>query len=293
MRKEYIFGSIVMAVIMSANVVYAAPPTQEERSTMQNEKKVNYEAIKEDKKANLKEKVSMKKEDITQKQIIQICDRMDEVMERFENKKESNTQKSVERLDAIIEKMETKRMQNQQQLEKRRVNRDIQRQNFYTQFEAKAQTDEQIAAVAKFKEIVEEAVQVRRTTIDTATKEMQLANDALRVDKKAEIVKLYNTYEADRAEIMLQAKTACDESTTTDDLKIMSKDVNTKLKQLRVDFINQLQQTHQIGEESMILAKERNKAVEVAIKKFKTTVDAAREELKLAFEVESEDTQAQ
>jgi hypothetical protein len=212
-----------------------------------------------------------------------ICERVEKTADKVKQQQKTSAQKVTERLGTNLEKVKTKRDKKQQNLQERRTKRDEQRQEFYIKLENQAQTDEQVEAVAKFKKTVEGAVELRRDTIDAATKETRLANDALMADKKSEVVKVYNEYEANRNKIMSQTNVKCDDTTTEDDLKELAKDTNTQLKQLRTEFREQLKQTRQIGKEAKDLVKERNVVVQEAIQTFKATVDEAREELKLAF----------
>jgi len=276
MKKQYIIGSMAVVIVLSGSIAYAAPMTKKDRADMRDEQKTERATAIADKKVNIKNERKAKKNAI-------ICERIDKTMARFEERQKARVQKGIDNVESGLHKMESRRQNNRQRLQERRNSRDVQRQVFYTKLEAQVQTEEQVAAVAKFKKIVEEAVQVRRTAIDATTRETQLANDALIAGKKAKIVKLYNEYEADRVKTMSQTRAKCDDTTTSEDLKGFAKAANTQLKQLRTEFRAQLSQTRQTSTGVKNLVKGRNEVIKGVVATFKTTVDAAREELKLAF----------
>jgi len=283
MKKYRIIGTIALVAVMSGTMVLAAPKDKEAKAVERDAKKSERQTALDEKKAERDVKIADKKAAVEEKKVAKACERVQKAVARLEAKTMKNEDQALGKIESRLAQVKEKRTAQNKDLLARRQMRDQQRMNFYQQISTKAQTDEQIAAIATFKEIVEAAVVTRREAIDAATIAMQNAIDGLAIKKNESVEKAYNEYKASYETAIANAGGTCPEDATTEDLKNIAKDLNAELKTARSKFRADIKNTRQVGPEAQELAAIRKTAVKDVIAKFKATVDPAREALITAF----------
>ncbi len=283
MKKYQMIGSIALVVVMSGTVVFAAPVDKDVKAAERAEKKVERETVMAEKKVERVEKMEVKKAEIETKKVAKAYERVTKTISRLEGQSEKRKEIGMAKITKRFEQVQTKRIVQNKELDSQRLKRDGQRETFYANLEAKAQTDEQTTAIATFRTIVEKAVTDRRIAIDSATQALQADVDKLTAYKVAAIEDAYADYQASYKLELAKAGGACDEDATTDDLKNIAKDLNAELKAANATFRKDVQAMRQIGPEVQESVAVRKVAVKDAISVFKATVDAARADLIKAF----------
>ncbi len=299
MKKYQIVTGLALIVIMSGNAVFASSANKEAKSVEREAKETEREAKMSNKKAEVGEKINAKKVEVGEKitnkknqietkKVSIMCNHANKSMTRLKEQSKKRKELNTQKLEDRLLKVEENRTVRDEKLKSQRQKRDEQRDAFYVALNLKAQTDEQYTAVETFKTLVEDAVETRRASIDEATVVFREAVDALVESKKTEVEKLYYNYEKEHNTLIDSVQSACDENTSSSDLKKIAKDLNAEMKKNREQFRNEVQQTKKISPEIQELVTVRKDAVQDAIDLFKETVDVAKADLLEAFNGELE-----
>jgi hypothetical protein len=265
MKKTIIISGIAFSAIIATQSVYAVAGNADDRATMRADKRA--EIV--DKKAD--------------KQAEKICNRITTRTENMREKTANREQLGLEKITEKLAQVKERRTIRHEELVQRRAMRDAQRQKFYDALIAQATTAEQKEAVKHFETTIENAVTVRRTAIDLATKNMQDAVDALVVEKQNTIEKLFADYKVSEEAAFAKAESACSDTSTETDLKSIAKTLNAELKTAREKFRTGVRETRTMGTEIQKLAETKRIAVQTATNTFKEVVQQARIELQKAF----------
>ena len=281
MKKKLLTISILGALAIS-QVALAAKPTQEEKDARKSER----EEIIAEKKAAQEEKITEKKEEITERRLTKLCERVEKRISQIRSQSEKREKRVVEKLERRRGQVTENRVMQNEELQERRQNRDMQREQFYVEMTDMAENSEQIDAIEEFKSVVETAIQDRRNAIDAATEKMRAGMDVLVDQRVTYVEELYAEYQEGEDAIFVNIESYCGNETTEDDVKNFSKDVNTELKELRETFKKGVQDQRNINEDVKVLSETRKNAVEQATNAFKEVVAQAQIDLKEGFGLE-------
>lgn len=284
--NKHLLGFLVLGVLVASDAVYAVKPTAEDIAANQAERN----AKKEEMIADKKEAIADKKEDIAQKKVNKICERITNTIDRIQSRVQNREEAALGKMEQRRAQVQEKRTMQNKELEERRMQRDQQREQFYAEMMNKAQTDEQVAAVEKFKETVEAAVQKRRDAIDAATEQMRTNTDVLVDERIGSASDLYTSYQENEATILAKAESYCTDESTEEDLKNIAKDINDELRSAQEKYKKGVIEQKKISAEVQAIAQVRKRAVQLAIDDFTSSVNQARMELRKAFELEDVDS---
>lgn len=234
-----------------------------------------------------KEKAEGFKEDAAAKGI---CLRIDEILPKTNERMSQKEEEINVRVQERSQNVEKNREQRDEYLTKFRTEADQWREDSYEKLESKAATDEQKAAVEKFKEVIETAIKTRRDAIDAAIDTFRDGVDAASADHKSSTGEVMNTYRNSVRTAFENAKSDCESGV---DLKTIRANLHISLQaakgQLKEDRAGAIKFRDSM--QSLISAKKS--AFEKAISDFKAAIKAAVAELKKSFPESSGDESAE
>lgn len=195
-------------------------------------------------------------------------------------------------------KLSAKRAEREGIIEKRHAERDIKlaekradldsrRLAGYEKLLGKATTDEQKAAVEKFKLSIEAAVVVRRSAIDVAVTDFRTGIDKAIADRKAGMDAALATFKASIK--TAEAKAAADCAAGVDPVTVRT-NLKNSIAAARDKFKTDREAVVKVSDQVKALNTVRKAAFDKAFADFKATVELARNELKAVFPVKESTT---
>ncbi len=209
-----------------------------------------------------------------------ICLRIDEIL----SKTNERISRKEERINARIQEgsrnVEKNREQGNENLARFRVKTDQWREDSYEKLEGKTVTDEQKAAVEKFKKAIETAVETRRDAINTAIDTFRDGVDKAKTDHKSSAGEATNTYRNSVRTAFEKAKSDCKVGV---DSKTVRANLHASLQSARGQLKEDKAGVAKFRDSMQNLISAKKSAFEKAISDFKAAIQAAVSELKKSF----------
>lgn len=215
-----------------------------------------------------------------------ICLKIDEILSKINERMEQREDQIKERIQNRIQEAEKNRGQRDENLIEFRENADEWREESYEKLEARAETDEQEAAVEEFKEAIEAAVDARRAAIDAAIDAFRGGVDGAWADHQSSIEGAANTCREAVKTAFEKAKSDCEDGI---DAKTVRANLHASLQTARNQLKEDKTGVAKMRDLMDDLVEAKKTAFEKAVSDFKAAVQAAIAELKKSFPESSED----
>ena len=142
-----------------------------------------------------------------------------------------------------------------------------------------AKTDEQKAAVEKFILAIQDAIKTKRSATDKVILNFRASLEAERADRKMVNDASLTTYKNTITSLVSQTKTAC----TTGDAKTIRETFRTGIKSARDVFQNNRKTTEKFQADVTPIKDAKKVELQMIIDTFKSSIESAKSELRLAF----------
>lgn len=236
---------------------------------------------------NAKKKSEEFKEDATSKGI---CLKIDEILSSVSGRMNQKGEQIEERIQNRIREAEKNRKERSESLSEFRDNADEWREESYGKLGTKAKTNEQKAAVEKFKKDIEAAVEARRDAIDAAIDAFRNGVDDAWLDHKSSIEGAAGAYRETVMTAFKKAKSDCEDGV---DAKTVRANLHNSLRAAREQLKEDRTGVTKLRDSMHALVESKKTAFEIAISDFKAAVQAAVTELKKSFPESSEGESAE
>jgi hypothetical protein len=269
-KKALVF--FVALAVLSPSLSFAAIGDQaaikaENRAAMQAERAANKE-----------ENQAAK----TEKTCAQISNKADEIQARLTERISTLTQKRAE-MDA---KMKQQLDAKLGELTQKRATIDSEKTLNWEKLRANAKTDQQKAAVEKFIITVQDAIKTKRSATDSVISNFRTSLLAERTDRKTENDAALTTFKNAIGSLISQTKTAC----ATGDAKTIRENFRTGIKNTRDTFQANRKTTEKFQADVTPIRDAKKAELQTIINTFKSSIEAAKSELRLAFPKTTEAT---
>ncbi len=234
------------------------------------------EEIKEERQADREAKKEEIQTQKTEKTCTQLSSQATQIQNRLTERIAALTQK---RTDAS-EKIAAQIVERTTNRDAKRAAIDAKRAANWETLEAKAQTDEQKAAVAKFEAAVKAAVQIKRAALDKIILDFRTALKTQINDRKTTTDGALTAYKNSVASILSQVKTDC---TAGKDAKTIREYFRTEMKNARETFRDNRKPEEKFREEVTPLKDAKKAQIKAVIDTFQASLEAAKAELRAAF----------
>lgn len=209
-----------------------------------------------------------------------ICSRTNELNSKVENSL-SNKQQDIEK----HRKQQSKKIQanyedKTAQISSLRSQWDKNRRIHYEKLNEKASTQEQESAIEEFKNTIESAVAKRRALFDRATHDYRNSIDFAINNKQNGVDEIVSTYKSNINRAQEQLSKDCQESKS--DAEIRS-NFNQSMQEAKSMIANNTKGVDQIALQVNQAKQSRLDAIEQAISEFKSTLESAKEKLRIAL----------
>lgn|GEM_PF-1197348 len=193
------------------------------------------------------------------------------------------------RINDRSEERDSKRNEREGKLEENRSQADALRNEMFMKLEEKADTDAKKEALATFKKAVESAISLRREKVDAAIADFRKGVDSALATRKDGRAAALAAFKKDVDAAVAEAKAGCDSGKSPETIRATFK---TSLKNARTTLQSQRQENNQIKDQILALVAARKTTVKAALDEFKSSIAAARADLKKAFgEIEKPQTE--
>jgi hypothetical protein len=282
-NSKKVLAILVALAILSPAFSFAAIGDQsttkaENRAAIQAERAATKEANKTQKEANKEENQAQK----TEKTCTQISAQADQIQAKLTEMLSTLTQKRTDMDAKMKQQIETKLSE----LNQKRATIDSEKTINWEKLRANAKTDEQKAAVEKFILAVQGAIQAKRTATDNVISSFRASLLTERTDRKTENDAALTTYKNAITSLVSQAKTDC----TTGDAKTIRENFRTGIKSARDTFQASRKTTEKFQAEVTPIKEAKKDELQTIINTFKSSIEAAKSELRLAFPKTTETT---
>ncbi len=207
------------------------------------------------------------------------CAKISTLAQKLEERVANNQSKLDKVRTERDHSLNTKKSDSQAKVVENRSKNDEKQALRYEATLGKAATGTQKIALAAFKTTLDQAITLRRQAVDAAQAAFQSSTKKVVADRKAQIDLALTTYKA--AVITAKNKAAADCATV--DAKIVKTNLETALKTAQIAFKNARTEAMKVGPEVKGFTETRKTAVTLAVTTFKTTMDKAIQDLKVAF----------
>lgn len=209
------------------------------------------------------------------------CSKIDQVVapidQRFAEREAKLQAKRQETADNLTKKISDR----DAHLAEVRATADANRKAEYAKLEARATTDAQKQAVAAFEATTDAAIAARKAAVDSAISMLRQNVAQAIATRKAAVDTATNTFKTAKTAAIQKAKTDCaagvDAKTVRDTFKASMKTAQNKLK-------SDYQAIDKVKGSFETIRTEKKQALDKAFADFKTTMEKARTDLKLAFQ---------
>jgi hypothetical protein len=209
------------------------------------------------------------------------CERLIGVIDRHMTGLDERRARFAEHFGDTMTAFAERRDDRDAKLNDRREKQDEMRSEWYMKLEAKATTDEQRAALEKFKKASEQAVIAKRKAINDTIANFREAIDRAIASKKQTAFSSAESFQSTVRTAFEKAKTSCESGVepqiVRDALKASVKDAHADLEEKRRSF-------ERVGDTVSELAKTKNAALKKAQDDFRVSMERARDTLKAAFD---------
>lgn len=206
-------------------------------------------------------------------------------IENFFSKADENfIQKQIKLSQNRLEKindLNQKYADRDQKKEQNRGGWDQKRDKNFQNLLSKAKTDAQKQAVEKFISAMNNAVTLRRQAVDAAISVFRQGIKQAIETRKLTVDQALKTFNDSKKIILEKAKTDCASGV---DQKIVRQQTTESLKTAKQKLQDDIKAIEKTGETVSALAMEKKGALDKALEDFNSTVEAAKQELKAAFE---------
>jgi hypothetical protein len=182
------------------------------------------------------------------------------------------------------DKITKNKVSNENALAQKRIEQDTKRLAGYEKLLGHATTDEQKAAVEKFKSTVEALVIARRAAVDAAIAIYRSGMEKLITDRKAGMDVALATYKA--AIKAAEQKAATDCAAGIDPLTVRT-NLKSAADAARAAYKSEREIVKKISDQVKTLGDARKAAFEKALNDFKVALETAKNELKAVFPVKT------
>jgi hypothetical protein len=226
------------------------------------------------------------KEALKEMKIDRVCNRLEVAIDRMSEKIGIIEDKSKEIKKNRLTEMEKNKDTREAQLQSRWTLRDENRNKFYAKLDARVENNEaKKAAVEKFKDTVDTAVEARRTAIGEARKVMQSGIDVAIRNREMEIESIRKNLQSDLDKIFIGAKNSCQDDSDNEDVKNALNQLRVDVKESRDAYRSEVVKIKAVKDIIEQLRATRKETVASIIDEFKITLKSAQEELKSVMNV--------
>lgn len=209
-----------------------------------------------------------------------ICSRVDGLNNKMEDSLSNKQQDIEKRRKQQSKKIQTNYEDKTSQISSLRSQWDKNRSNHYEKLSEKASTQEQKSAIEEFKNTIEAAVAKRRALFDRATQDYRNSIDLAINNRQNGIDEIVSTYKTNINQAKDQLEKDCQESKS--DTEIRNK-FNNSLQEAKSKLTNNSNGIDQIALQVNQAKQNRLDTIEQAISEFKSTLESAKENLRIAL----------
>lgn len=193
------------------------------------------------------------------------------------------------KINEAVQKLQTRRVDHLAQKNTKRAERDIRKSSHrdqvngrhgarFAKLDDKAVTEEQKAAVVEFKASVNNAIDTRRTAIDSVIQDFRSEMDSLNTAQKSKIDAAVTDFNTARKAAITKAKASCASGVAD---AVVKSTFDSDMQAAKDAFKMAKGSLEKKDVETIISA--RKNAIDVAITNFKNAMTAAQDKLKQAF----------
>ena len=190
----------------------------------------------------------------------------------------ANLQSKIQQNGGLIKSVRAK---EDQALATARTNANTRKEQYYTQLETKATTDEQKSAVQTFEASIDAAVLAKQSAIDAAIKTYRDGIDAIVAQEQPIIQQAGPVFQSAAKAAFDKATSSCNSGTSSTTVKATLK---SDLKAAKDQFKSAVNAGNAINSQINTLKSARNAAYNAAASAYRTSVQVATTTLKVAFQ---------
>jgi len=233
---------------------------------------------------NFSKNIEDRKANVEEKKTEILCGRIDNIIDRLEKNIENDGVKLRERNEEKIREMKETGKSRDAESEERRIMRDEARERFYEELEEKYEGDAaKKEAVETFRNRVEEAIRIRRESIDGAKDAMNAGIEIEVRNRETKMETLRKEFEGKIQTAINIANNSCGTDTTNDELKNVLSQLKEDVKNARDDYKSKVKEAKKVQTSIQNLREVRKASVKSAIEIFKAAMKSAQEELRTAM----------
>ena len=261
------FMLVALALPMTAGA--ALPADREERQTDRAERI----AERAENRETMKEEAKDRREGLFCNTVVESAGRIATTLSERKTKLEARREGRAGTIDENRDNRDGK-------LADTRSDADEHRNALYATLERNADSDAKKAAVAAFKKTVETAIDTRRDALDVAIKTFRTGVDTAIAGRKDDMESAANRFTTAVNAAVDQAKQSCAEGTAPESVRTTFR---SALKAARQSLQEDQKTAEKLKAKIQVLADARKAAFTKAISDFKTTLEAAKADMKKAF----------
>lgn len=212
--------------------------------------------------------------------VMNFCQNLERYRTQLTSRLQEREQVRMQRKSERGSQLGENRSKRNEALLERRNTADQNREQLYTTLETKASTESQKAALEKFRNQIEEAVRVRRSAVDSAISDFRSSVDKLVSDRDVKVASAIEKYEEDIQKAFHTAQNSCDANSNTTSIRST---LMTQIKTSNESLKKSLGEIEKVSASVETLNKTRQSKVDNAVEEFKTTLEKAQQELRIAL----------
>lgn len=273
--KTKMFASLVLMSFLAAppfvnaqDWALSAKERAEENKATIEKRAETFTEKKGEREANLTERSHQSRE--------RVCENGDEIFARVMERQAQYQNRWKE----MMGNFETKQSERADKLRSARSEADTKRSTIYNSMMEKSETDEQKAAIEKFRSSVEQAVTDRRTSIDTDIDTFQSGVRRVIHDHETTLSALWTNLENSIASAARAVEEACDEGLDIAEAKRLQRE---EIAEAKKAFIAGREEIGSMRDDIKPLREALDVSVEAAFDTFHSAVTAAKEDLQRAL----------
>lgn len=228
-----------------------------------------------------------KKEEIQANRIEKTCTQLssqaDQIQARLTERISQLTQKRTE-LEAKIQQQITERTTTRTT---KRAEIDAKRLTSWESLRANAETPEQKAAVEKFITAIQNAVKIKRASIDKIIADFRAGLKAEKSERKTTTDTALNDYKSSVSSLISQVKADC---AAGKDAKTIRETFRNGVKEVKEAFKNSRKSPEKFRDDVTPLKETKKAELKAVIDNFQASIEAAKAELRAAFPKTTETT---
>ena len=226
--------------------------------------------------ADIQQKMADKKAEVG----ANICDRISERADSFNQKMTGEENKFQTRNQERLNTWTDKKMENETKLNSERATWDANRDAQFKALEDRAQTEEQKKAVADFETTTRTAIEARRVAVDASIKTFQEGVQAVVTARNGQVDQLLSGAKSARQVLLETAKADC---VAGKDAKTVMVTFRSGMQANRTGTQADKQNIAKVNTQVQALITTRKSSVDKAFTDFKAVMEQARIALKKAF----------